>query len=753
MLVRYIKKSLLTKKLNELDSAEHPDLIDLIHALKLTDMNHPFFQAANHTTEPYNQYELYLTYAHLSYLYINKQLTYPAVEDDLSGFISTIKIKEQEGYSLPLLDKDDFLQSYLIHAALQSYPGKIKLVNASLPENQVLLQKYMKQLHEDFPMVSKDRLEQIIDSLSGINSIFFKVSAIREDDPLLYNTIRPGGRINVRSATPFNEMRIVPSISFIRALAQECNPAHEVTMEPIFGQINVDTLYRDFHQHNCHPINLYSTWVQNNLVSVHHTECSKLSIAMHDAYYHFMALCQFEPNALYFLTNELCPALKNLANNKNLTINSSAILSALFEKINDFAITPNSTEKESVWSYISSRITYPFGNSEQEQYRNNRNIDLLIMAIHSLKSKHALIETNYQINLDALLEQMTTRLTIKLHPKFVINLADLLSLVAEHSINYGVYESISAINFLLEQEITLNTEMILLLVQQSHRQLTIILNDIVTQQGAAFFQQPIANIKEKIDSYPRVEEPSIPGYIRTAYLVEQTLPLVSRAVKKQIPKETINSIVNDIVPVFLSTVDLTSTPAKPVQTYLEPFLPFLSSPTFFMFLSHFKKSNFRFSKQNWQNIINYGEIVGYDFTSIVGSISLIAPKNIHLLTNEYVDLILSPPAYIPYTTTPVSLSETQNRHAQNVIEIFDFLAKKIEERMPTKINFFHEKPPFLQLTFQQLLYSMNREDISQETIGELHDDPEFRIFSEKKEYSPIIELFCPMQSKSKIKYI
>jgi hypothetical protein len=749
MLVRYIKNSLLTKKINELDSATHQDIIDLIHSLNLADLEHPFFQAENHTAEPYNQYELYLTYAYLAHLYINKQLTYPGVEDDLSGFLSNIRISEQDGHSLPFLDKDDFLQSYFIHAALQSYPEKIELFNANEPEKKKLLQEYIKQLHKDFPMVPKDKFKQIIGSLSGINSIFFKVTATRDDDPLLYNTIRPGGRINVSSATPFNDTRIVPSISFIRALAQECNPTHQVTMGPIFGQINVDTLHRDFHQYNCHPISLYSTWVQNNVVSVHHTESSKLSIAMHDAYYHFMALCQFEPSTLYFLTKELCPALKNLANNKNLTINSSAILSSLFEKINDFAISPNSTEKESVWSYINSRITYPFGNSKQEKYRHNRIIDLLIMAIHSLKSKHSFIETHYPINLDALLEQMTTRLTIKPLPEFAINLADLLNLVAEHSINYGVHESISAINFLLEQEIAVNAEMILLLIQQSHRQLTIILKDIVTQHGVDFFQKPSVDIKKKIDSYPSLEEPSIPEYIRTAYLAEQALPLVGKPVKKGLPKEIVDSIIDEIVPIFLSTVDLTSTPAKPVRAYLEPFQPFFSSPTFFMFLSHFKTIKFRFSKQNWLNIINYGEIVGHDFTSIIQSISSITAQNKHLLTNEFMDLILAPPTYTPYATKTLSLSETQNQHAQNIIEIFAFLAKKIDERMPTKINFFHEKPPFLQLAFQQLLHAMNREKIPQETITQLNDDSEFCVFSEKKEYSPIIALFCPMQSTCK----
>lgn len=753
MLVRYIKNSRLTKTINQLNIAKHQDIIELMHSLNLADLDHPFFQAEHHTRESYNQYELYLTYAYLSYLYLNKQLTYPDVETNLSGFLNNLKIREQDGHSLPFLNKDDFLQSYFIHTALQSHPEKIELFNAQEPENQIQIQKYIKQLHTDFAMIAKDRLEQIIDSLSGINRIFFKVSTTRTDDPLLYNIIRPGGLIDARSATPFNATRIVPSISFIRALAEECNPTHQVTMEPIFGQISVDTLHRDFHQHNCHPISLYSTWVQNNIVSVHHTQSSQLSVAMHDAYYHFMALCQFEPNALYFLTKELCPALKNLANNKSLAINSSAIVSSLFEKINDFAVTPNSAEKENVWSYISSRITYPFGNSKQERYRNNQNIDLLIMAIHSLQSKHAFIETNYQINIDALLEQITARLTVQPPPEFVINLADLLNLVAEHSINYGVHESISAINFLLEQKIEVNAEMILLLVQQSHLPLTIIFKNFIKQHSDFFFQQPIADIKEKIESYPSLEEPSIPEYIRTAYLVEQTLLLVSRAVKKQLPKKTIDSIVDEIVPVFLSKVDLTSTPAKPVRTYLEPFQSFLSSPTFFIFLAHFKQINFHFSEQNWKNIINYGEMVGYDFASIVQSISLITDQNIHLLTNEIMDLILAPPTYKPYPTSGLSLSETQNQHVQNILEIFAFLTKKIAERMPTTINFFHEKPPFLQLAFQRLLSAMNRENISQDTMAQLNNDYEFRLLSEKKEYSPIIELFCPMQSTANMKYI
>lgn len=287
--------------------------------------------------------------------------------------------------------------------------------------------------------------------------------------------------------------------------------------------------------------------------------------------------------------------------------------------------------------------------------------------------------------------------------------------------------------------------MILLFVQQSHRQLTIILKDIVTLYGVDFFQQPIAEIKKKIDSHPNVEEPSIPEYIRSTYLAEQALPLVNRSIKKMLPKDAIDSIVDEIVPVFLSKVDLTNLPTRPVRTYLEPFQPFFSSPTFFMFLSHFKEITVRFSKQNWQNIINYGELVGYDFTSMVQSILLITPQNKHLLTNELMDLILTPPTYTPYTTTALSLSETQNQHAQNIIEVFAFLARKIEERMPTQINFFHEKPPLLQLAFRQFLYAMNKEDLPQETIAQLNDDCEFRLFSEKKEYRPIIELFCPMQ--------
>ncbi|MFJ1267109.1 hypothetical protein ACD661_00900 [Legionella lytica] len=745
MLVRYIKNSLLTKTINELDVRQHPDIIELIRSINRADFDHPFFQAENHTTEPCNQYELYLTYAYLSHLYLNDQLAYPGSEVDLSGFLSTVKTRKRDGHNLPFLDKDDFLQSYFIHAALQSHPEKITLYNAQDSENEALIQDYIKQLHADFPMVAIDRLEQIIGSLSGINRIFVRVSTTRHEDPLLYNMIRPGGFIDVHTATPFNETHIVPSISFIHALAQECNPSHQVTMEPIFGQISVETLHRDFHQYLCHPINIYSTWIQNNLASVHHTQSSKLSVAMHDSYYHFMALCQFEPSALDFLAKELCPALKNLAANKNLEINSSAILSYLFEKMNDFAVPPNSSEKINVWSYIRNRITYPFGNSKQERYRHNRNIDLLIMAIHSLNPSQAFIETNYQINLSNLLEQITARLTIKPPPGSVIHLADLLNLVAEHSLNYGVHESISAINFLLEQEITVNTELILLLIQHCHRQLTTILKNIVRQHGDAFFQQAIAEIKEEIESYPSIEEPSIPEYIRTSYLVEQALPLVGRDVKKQLPKERIESILDEIVPIFLSTVDLSCTPAKPVRTSLEPFQPFLNSPTFFMFLAHFKKINFHFSEQNWQNIINYGEMVGCDFTSIVRSISLINDKNIHLLTNELMDLILAPPTYTPYTTSPLSLSETQNQHAQNILEIFAFLTKRITERMPTKINFFHEEP-LPHLAFQQLLYAMNRETISQSTMTELQDDSEFRRLSEKKEYSPIIELFCSMQS-------
>ncbi len=741
MLVRYIKNSLLTKKINELDGSKLHEIMDLIHSLNLADLNHPFFQAENHTTEPCNQYELYLTYAYLSYLYMNKQLTYPGVEDNLSGFLSNIESREQDGSSLPFLDKDDFLQSYFIHIAFQSYPEKIKLFNANLSENQNLLQEYIDQLHKDFPMVPKDRLKQIIGSLTGINSIFFKVSATRGDDPLLHSTIRPGGYINVHSATPFNHTQIVPSISFIKALAQEFNPGHQVIMEPIFGQINIDTLYKDFHQCNYHPISLYSTWVKSNLVSVHNTEGSKLSIAMHDAYYHYMALCRFEPQGLDFITKELCPALKNLADTKKLAINSSALLSALFEKINDFATTPNSTEKESVWSYINSRITYR-GNSEQEHYRHNRTIDLLVMAIHSLMPKQVFIKTHYQIDLNILLNQMVTRLSIKPWPESVISLSDLLNLVAEHSINDGLHESISAINFLLGKQIPITEELVLLLVQHSHRQLTLSLKNIVTQYGPVFFQQPITLIKEKINSYPNMEEPSIPEYIRTAYLLEQTLPLISKSVKKQIPQETINSIIEELVPIFLSRTDLTRTTAQPVRAYLEPFQPFLNSPSFFMFLVHFKKLNFCFSMKNWHNIINYGELVGYDFTSIVKNLSLVTSQNIHLLTKEFLDLILAPPRYTPSTTMPSSPDEMQKMHAQHAIEIFDFLATKILERMPTQINFFHEKPPYLQLTFQQLLYAINRENIPLETLAQLNEDIEFRLFSKKEEYSPIIELFC-----------
>lgn len=111
--------------------------------------------------------------------------------------------------------------------------------------------------------------------------------------------------------------------------------------------------------------------------------------------------------------------IKNLTNDKNLAINSSAILSSLFEKINDFAITPNTTEKENVWSYINSRIPNYFGKSEPERYRNNRMIDLLIMAIHSLKSKHVFIKTHYQIDVDTLLQQMVERLNIKLPLKML----------------------------------------------------------------------------------------------------------------------------------------------------------------------------------------------------------------------------------------------------------------------------------------------------------------------------------------------
>lgn len=122
--------------------------------------------------------------------------------------------------------------------------------------------------------------------------------------------MKPGGLINASSATPFNHAQIVPSIGFIHALAQECNPTHQITMEPIFGQINVDTLHRDFHQHQCHPVSLYSTWVQDNLLLVHDMKGSKLSVFMHDAYYHYIALCQFESQSLEFVTNELCPALK-----------------------------------------------------------------------------------------------------------------------------------------------------------------------------------------------------------------------------------------------------------------------------------------------------------------------------------------------------------------------------------------------------------------------------------------------------------
>lgn len=359
MLTKYIKKSKLVALLNAfnideipLDSMNLANLLEpllpqthkqniacLVDAVKAGDVHNPIFHD--------EKAEFYLVYLYVTHQFLTDQIE-PEHEVDLAGFINTLKNTEHR-HDIASLNKEEFIQSYIYLMGKKDYPDDLCVITAGNKTDAAssTLRTYAKTLHANYPNVTEKVILDRISTLSGINKTFMLVPKKPQTDALLTEAlIHPAGSLE-QTTTPATELSyngnawiLIPPIELVIWLAKQCNPSHQITMEPCLGIIGTDTLYRDFHQKNKRPVTLASTHVANNLTTAHELSSTALSIPAHDIYFHFMALALFPHNGFRFITEVILPELRKMERYEENTPTKEQQhnIQRLIEFINDFAM-------------------------------------------------------------------------------------------------------------------------------------------------------------------------------------------------------------------------------------------------------------------------------------------------------------------------------------------------------------------------------------------------------------------------------
>ncbi|MFZ2315847.1 MAG: hypothetical protein WAW86_09365 [Gammaproteobacteria bacterium] len=299
MLLRYVSKSALKKRIDQFNRDEHEQhLQTLQNALQDGEINHPIYEEEN--------CEIYLTYLF--------------TEGEIS--------------------RDVFLQGYLYLLATEQCKelGLSVLKDNNDGTYKKILVRYAESLVKHYPNLKILDVIEAYFSFQGMDSWLMVIpidldaiqrGAIDEKHKLLFTLDSPpvypyfgDGYLTNRVTTPIRiidtseteSKLIIPSIRFIQWLITQCNPRSQTEIVPIFGSISEVTIFEDFHQYSQHPANLNSSLVKFNLTKAHGINSGKFSIAAHDIYYHYMAMALIPRNILNFLMAVVMRELQELGN-------------------------------------------------------------------------------------------------------------------------------------------------------------------------------------------------------------------------------------------------------------------------------------------------------------------------------------------------------------------------------------------------------------------------------------------------------
>jgi hypothetical protein len=418
MLTKFVKKSKLVALLNTFNADDIPldsenlsqlldensqphshkqNLMQLIDAVKQGDINNPLFSD--------EKAEFYLIYLYLSHQFLTNQIPPEHAHADLSGFMQTLERKKQSNETIPTLNKEEFIQSYLYLMGKKDYQHELVVLAAN--EDELPLTAYAQTLNQNYPNVSEADILQKVRELSGINKLFLLVPKKPENDALLDEALlHPMGVIQ-QTATPATEISykdqnwiLIPPIELVTWLAKQCNPEHQIEMEPCLGVIGTDTLYRDFHLHNKRPVTLASKNVSKNLTMAHNLSSTTLSILAHDIYFHFMALALLPHNGFRLITEVILPELKKMNEyEQGITqTEQKHEINDLIEFINDFAAASDTKNRdpqpiERIAGYLSAAMT-----------QNNANFFIFLKLAQLLTADSEQLRTKYNIDISSLIQ-------------------------------------------------------------------------------------------------------------------------------------------------------------------------------------------------------------------------------------------------------------------------------------------------------------------------------------------------------------
>lgn len=342
MLVRFVKNSALVKLINQFNmnaisstGVTHQAVCQtFIDEIRADNYGHP-------TTFSNEQCHFYLTYLYLSGLFLENKLNYSGAESDLAGFLANMRSLPKE--NILHINPDEFLQTYQLWMVSTDYHNKFRCITPS-SDLEKKLHLYINKLSVTYPHVSKEAIAKKISELEGIHRLFSELEV--RADTLLKLVVKPAETalintpaISIQPISQHQNTIIIPPIALVKWLANQYNMNSQIEMEPIFGRINEATLY-ELHLQNRHPVSLRSPLVKHNLTSVHEletSECTSLSIAAHDALYHFMALSLFPRNIYLFVLNNLIPKIQQLKQAAATPLFLQPALAELLRYFNDFA--------------------------------------------------------------------------------------------------------------------------------------------------------------------------------------------------------------------------------------------------------------------------------------------------------------------------------------------------------------------------------------------------------------------------------
>ncbi|MFJ1269351.1 hypothetical protein ACD661_12355 [Legionella lytica] len=318
MLLTYVKNSKLTLLINTFDEqalvpgsnpprSNRDYLAALVQTMQQGEIDHPLFAHPN--------IEVYLAYLYLCRQYLDKELENAKDQPLIAGFLTKIRHQKQE--AILSITKQDFLQQYMYLLARRSY-DQIHALKLNEPEHKMLFDAYLQHIQYSYPNIDLDRIQTRLQVNPGLGNLFIAIEEGQATckDELLKTLLEPSDDPTIRSpmALVTHEGKahyLIPPLHLVEWIARECNPMHQIQIEPCFGIISPQTLYQEFHLQNKRLINLPSQFVRKNLETAHELSCTPFSISAHDSHYHFIALALLSTNEFRFIMDFVIPKLSS----------------------------------------------------------------------------------------------------------------------------------------------------------------------------------------------------------------------------------------------------------------------------------------------------------------------------------------------------------------------------------------------------------------------------------------------------------